>query len=316
MLRLLERRRAGARRRGGFTLIELLVVMFIIAVLVALTAGATLKFIVVQRGSNTKTTLKKLYPQLQKKWSEATNQFRTEPMLPADPCTQAATNLAGLSSATSGDLLALTRVIYIKIKQRQAFPVTFAEATGGFVITIPLNGTVAIPPLPAYVAELKKYGITTGNAANPQAYESSVCLLMALKRGGGLTDEALGQDNISINVVPQKAPCLIDAWGYPIAFTRWPLGNTNTTQADPTDPPTTAAPQGLLAQMSPIAKTSFNAGVHALPNSGYLTPTIASMGPKGGAVLMLGSPGTATHWQPNPALQDQWNDVIYSNNLP
>jgi prepilin-type N-terminal cleavage/methylation domain-containing protein len=309
--------RLSERRRAGFTLIELLVVIAIIAVLAALTAGAVLKFMGVQPVSNTKLTLRKLQNELRRKWTEVTEQARRDPMLSQDPCAQAAIAIAGLSP-NAGAPQELTRLIYIKIKQKQAFPETYAEAVNGFTVA-----GQTIKPLAAFVTELNKYGVTVANhpaGTNPKDYESSVCLLMALKRGvagGAVTDEALGLNNISTKLTG-GAPYLIDAWGNPVLFSRWPLGNTNTPQADPTDP------QGLLVKMAAASQTAFsnglNAGngIHAVVNStaNFLTPTIASVGVKGGTVLDLTKPGQTTHWQPLAAAQAQWNDVIYSNNVP
>jgi prepilin-type N-terminal cleavage/methylation domain-containing protein len=309
MVRLHERHRAGACRRAGFTLIELLVVIALIAVLVALTAGAIAKFVGVQPVSNTKVTLKKLNVALQGKWKDVTDQARREPMLPNDPCTTAAQAVANLSP-TSANSVDLTRLIYIKIKQKQAFPETYAEAIGGFTVA-----GVPIPPDQGIVQELKKHGITAGSTP-PQNYESAVLLLMVLKRGGRLTDEALGANNISTNIAPGNVPCLIDAWGYPLAFTRWPVGNANATAGDPTDP------QGMLAQMSANAQNAFRTGVHAISASPKLTPMLASMGSKGWTVppiLDLSNPGQANHWtvqSTTQAQKDQVNDIIYSTNLP
>src|SRR5262245_8427078 len=176
-------RRAATGRacgRRAFTLVELLVVMTIIAVLLALSAAATLRFLGVQQSSNTKTTLTKVQGELDKQWAAVTDQARNEPIPPSVEASIKST-LAGSDANASRRV----RVIYIKLKQRQMFPMTYGEA---------LN-PAPLPAVQTYVTYLKQRGITTATSGGPLPHESSACLLMAMQRnpaGGGVKAEDLG----------------------------------------------------------------------------------------------------------------------------
>ena len=65
------------------------------------------------------------------------------------------------------------KVIWTKLRLKQAFPNNFNEA---------LN-PAPLKPLPYYVNALGALGFTAANtgAANPQNFESSACLLLALQ---------------------------------------------------------------------------------------------------------------------------------------
>jgi prepilin-type N-terminal cleavage/methylation domain-containing protein len=238
------------RRRAGFTLIELLVVIFIIAVLAALTAGTIFKFWSVQPVSNTKAELKLLQTALHKKWMEVTDLANSS----RDDANYKPHRDKLLDLARGNPDVA--RVIWVKIRQKQAFPQTFFEALNPIILGTRV-GTIKVDPLPAYVNYLNKYGITTGDNANPKPYESAVCLLMALRRnvsgGGEISEDTFGVGTFisSINVLAGRpqVPYLVDAWKNPILFCRWPLGSTVATVADPADP------QNLLGRWQSLVPT-------------------------------------------------------------
>src|SRR5262249_19329624 len=135
--------RAGRR---GFTLIELLVVISILVLLVALSAAATLKFMGVQQGSNTKTALVKLQSQLDAQWAAVTQRAKDESI--PDSVRDNADFAAMAGSDAHAD--ARARVLYIKLKQRQMFPMTFDEALNPY----------PLPPLKPYVVSLQGLGVT------------------------------------------------------------------------------------------------------------------------------------------------------------
>ena len=305
-------RRAGNPRRPAFTLIEMLVVIAIIAVLGTLTAGVVLKFMTGQPITNTKVGLKKMQTMAHKRWVEVTEQAKREAIQ--------GVYLTAVQSLSSDS--ATQRVIYIKIKQKQAFPETFFEAINPLVIGSGASA-VTIPAVPGYVQFLKNNAITTGSQTAPQNYESAVCLLMALKRsvsGGTINDQDLGlTPSINTTIVPGGAPCLCDGWGNPIGFCRWPLGNPNATAGDPTDP-------GKLLEnnnnWTATGKATFGSTIHVIGTTaapGNLTPMLASAGSSSGVlnqILTVGQPGTLTQWSIPAANAAAANSVIYSNNLP
>jgi prepilin-type N-terminal cleavage/methylation domain-containing protein len=218
-------------RRGAFSLIELLVVIAIIAALMALSAAAVIKFLGSQQVANTRSTLDRTQSQLNKAWSKVKDQANREEIPPAIN-TWIMTNLAGNDPNAQGR----ARVIYVKLKLRQAFPMNFNEA---------LNPT-PLPALPSYTAYLKgKMGITGSSGA---VYESSACVLMALERGvsgAGVDVSDLTKGGASGTVVaPSGAnlPFLADAWNHPLFFSRVPAGNL---YLNPSTPTSTANPYPL-----------------------------------------------------------------------
>lgn len=218
------------RRRVGFTLIELIVVVAIIAALMALSAAAVIKFMGTQQGSNTQSTLDRTQAMVTKAWSKVKDQANQETIPgPVDAWIRA--NIASNASNPSDpNVTGRVRVIYVKLKMRQAFPMSFNEA-----LNVGVPAGYPIPPLPAYQAELANYGIASSSPATAN-FESSVCLLIALKRGvsgAGIdaSDLTKGGATGSFTIpAPSPAagkslPYLTDAWGGPIYFSRVPVGS-------------------------------------------------------------------------------------------
>ena len=117
----MRRIHAGNRRRG-FTMIEMMVVITIILALMALTASAVMKVMATQANSNTQTTLNNVQGLLTRQWSAAKDQARQEAIPPAVQ-SYIMNNLAG----TDANANARMRVIYIKLRMRQLFPMNFNE---------------------------------------------------------------------------------------------------------------------------------------------------------------------------------------------
>jgi prepilin-type N-terminal cleavage/methylation domain-containing protein len=228
--------------RASFTLIELLVVIAIIAALMALSASAVIKFLGSQEEANTRATFDKTQSQLNKAWSKVKDQANKETIPPAvDQWIR--TNLAQLPNEAFDVTTGRVRVIYIKLKQRQAFPMNFTEALTP--PTLPPNNVCPLPPLPAYTTYLGSLGIS---ASTGSPYESSACLLMALQRGvsgAGVNPDDLSRGGATGSVQlagGKNLPYLTDAWGQPIYFARFPTGRI-TAQAGANDP---GDPQGFL----------------------------------------------------------------------
>jgi prepilin-type N-terminal cleavage/methylation domain-containing protein len=277
---------AGRRARSGFTLLELLVVLAIIATLVALSAAAIMRFTGVQQISNTRDQLVKLGSIVRDRWKIETNIFRTEPM-----DTTVKTYMDTTFGTTGNE--GLRRVIWIKLRLRQTFPMTFAEA-----LTPPsgLAAGTALDPLPVYKNYLMTtYGVTSSTTA---PFESAACLLMALQRGSsgaGFQPDDLGRGStLNLTAGSVTIPALVDAWGSPLQFYRWPTGdpilNPGGAQAgagnDPTDPtgllesPTWLSANGAaFATVFGYTPPSATAGGAA--QSYRLEPLIVSWGPDG-----------------------------------
>lgn len=268
--------------RRAFTLVEMLVVMGIIAALVALSASAVLKFIVSQQVTNTQATMDKTQSVLNRAWSKVKDEANKAPMTEIVPGVGQTvqqwiwTNLA--SNATypnDPNVQDRIRVLYVKLRLRQAFPLNFTEALNPF----------PLPPLPAYYTYLTKLGITGTLGAN---YEASACLLMALQRGvsgKGIDPSDLttgGQTGAAATPNGGSIPYLTDAWGMPIYFTRVPAGiwqvNGNPFNINPyrnpnpmTPPPPTLGQPGNNDPLDPQGYLQA-AGWATNPANGQTTP--------------------------------------------
>jgi prepilin-type N-terminal cleavage/methylation domain-containing protein len=221
--------------RDAFTLVELLVVITIIVALVALTASAVLKFVEVQQTSNTQSTLDRVQSQLARAWSKVKDDayFKSPMTEPAYIPGTIPPQLAGMTvkdwiaanlasnanNPNDPNVAERARVIYVKLRLRQAFPMNFNEA----LYPAPL------PQLQGYVTYLTSLGIT-GSSTATAPIESSACLLMALQRGvsgAGINPSELTAGGAAGNYATNlgNLPYLADAWGRPIFFTRVPAGN-------------------------------------------------------------------------------------------
>ncbi len=282
---------SGGVQRGGFTLVELLVVITIMVALMALTASAVLKFIGVQQTSNTQSYLDRVQSQLGRAWSKVKDQALKEPIPPAlaawmqtpYPTPSSPITFAGTDTNATQRM----RYLYVKLKLRQAFPMSFNEALSPPppLPTMPPT-PCPLPPLPVYQAYLGSLGIN-GSTPGTLPYESSACLLMALQRGvsgAGIDPSDLTAGGAAGNY--NGISYLTDGWGRPIFFSRVPTGNSylNPTGTalpganDPGDPQgylntpqwvTTAGPQFFASTLQPVA-----AGA-----SYKLAPIVASGGP-------------------------------------
>lgn len=270
--------RIGMVGRGAFTLIELMVVIVIIAALVALSASAVIKYIEVQQNANTQSILDRTQSQLSRAWSKVKDEAFKETMSPVTVEAWIFNNLAGSDANAVGR----ARVIYVKLKLRQAFPMTFNEALNPF----------PFPPLQAYVTYLHSLNIT-GSSAATAPYESSACLLMALQRGvsgAGINPSDITRGGFTGSYTTPNGgslPYLTDAWGRPIYFSRFPTGcpvlNPNGAQPGANDP---GDPNGYL-QTPNWGASSFGSTFETLTlqqlatgNTSYkLSPMVASGGP-------------------------------------
>jgi prepilin-type N-terminal cleavage/methylation domain-containing protein len=295
-------------RRPGFTLIELLVVIAIIALLMSMTAVAVFRLIGTTQGNNTKSELARIEGALKKVWRESADQFSTEP-IPATGNYNAVYSQIVLPMAGGKGHELRAKVIWTKLRLKQAFPNNFNEA---------LN-PAPLPALPYYATKLGGLGYTIGNtsAANPQSFESSACLLLALQRGSdgpGLKKEDIGgstffQEFPTFDDVKQSplnngqtVTAMIDGWQKPLVFVRWPVflaaPNYKLTGAPLPNPPGPAFndaddPTGELAsatwQSNAVSLNWFTTNCHPLaahaagkePTTFKLFPIIASSGANG-----------------------------------
>ena len=231
------------RPRRALTLIELLVVIAVLAVLAALTTAAVIKYLGTQEVANTQTVLDRTHSQLTRSYSAVKDEAHREP-IQTDTDQWIRANLAGNDANATGRV----RVLYVKLKLRQAFPMNFTEAL------YPPVGLDSKPctcgqlqPLAAYVAYLHSRGVQISAG---MSWESSACLLMALQRkvsGMGVDPASLTAGGAGGVDDTYGVPILTDAWHRPILFSRVPVGcpvlNPNGAQFGAHDP---EDPQGFL----------------------------------------------------------------------
>jgi len=257
----------GDRRRAGFTLIEMLVVLAIIGVLASLSAVAVFRLIGTQQNANTKSELSRLEAAFKKAYRSAADNYSKEP-IPVAASYQSAYSTI-LTRAGNDRLRA--QVIWTKLRLRRAFPMTFNEALN------PADGN-PVPPLPYYTNTLAPLGYTAATVTNtPPATpartspESSVCLLLALERGEdgpGLQQSDLGPSaffkslpvQLRSGQPGQPVTAMVDGWGNPLFFVRWPIYLNASNSQNPTNYGLTGQPvagfndaddpTGLLASTS------------------------------------------------------------------
>jgi prepilin-type N-terminal cleavage/methylation domain-containing protein len=266
-------------RRGGFTLIELLVVIAIIGVLTSLTTAGVYVFIGQRKGHNTEATILTVTKILQKHWSEVIREAKNEAV------SQVATNLATNNGLVSDPNGGRARIIWIKARLAEAFPVSYAEITGASnmatcnpayrAIAGTANGKPYDPAPQTGIIPTKrrKYnnlnnGLNNGlpapttygtygnylkqNLTNPGSPgNSAACLLLALgaDRGGvKLSPDMLGSSGAA-DTDNDGLSEVIDGWRQPMVFFRFASEFTNPKlhSANPApNAPDSLDPGGLL----------------------------------------------------------------------
>jgi prepilin-type N-terminal cleavage/methylation domain-containing protein len=293
------------RSPGGFTLVELLVVIAIIGILVALTAVAVSGVTNSQRRANTISSMTTVYQALQAHWAQVVADAKKETGL--DAPFQQMNSLFGQDN-TGGER---NRIIWIKMRLMEAFPVSYAEIHNPFPYSSSIIPTNMRKYNGTYVTVLGKLASdkSNNNPYPPHYTESAACLLLALSisRGGvaALNLDTLGNSNVA-DTDGDGIMELIDNWGKPLVFYRFPTpaySNTypNSTLLQSSNPsannPSASSnkyadpldPSGVLynwvgGQQTP---NMFTNNVHSIvssfPNSPafYVIPTIVSSGPDG-----------------------------------
>jgi prepilin-type N-terminal cleavage/methylation domain-containing protein len=307
-------------RRSAYTLVEILVVVAILAILTALIVGAVMRTTGSAQVKATTTEINALKRVLTQQWNFVADDARNGPKGPT--ATSVHDWVKNTFAGSDQDSERRLKVIYTKLRLKQAFPQSLAEVLrpSGYAASLDL------PPYQPYVAALNEMGFTSANVSTtPQPWESAVCLYLALTigpNGGGSGGEL---DKYSAIVDGNKARGFVDSWGQPLAFCRWPTASAELNPSGPTNGTNdTGDPNGYLCENAWLSSATytgnFQKSLHAIatrgpgstagttvPRSYKLQPLIVSGGPdrKLGLNTSLGTTSAA-----------DIADNIYSSRLP
>lgn len=254
--------------RKAFTLIELLVTMVIISIVAGLSLSGLASSRQRAKIDKTKSTIRKLHEIVMPQYESFLSRRVT--------------------ATTPRDRLAATRLL-----MAQEMPDQWADV----YLTAGLPNGIGRPlptaPTRRY-AQFKDVVVTGANwASNGQAYyESAECLALIVMRGGFNPDamELFRTDEVG-DVDRDSAPEILDGWGKPIRFVRWPAGFRASAVADsfiqPRDAninPDPLDPQRVsrIVSYPSVAQSDFG-----------LIPLIYSAGPDGGTDIDLLNSGAA-----------------------
>jgi len=256
--------------RAAFSMVELMVVIAIVGILATITTSAAIAILGQQKSTNTETVIKTISSALDQRWRAVVNQARTE-TIPSTILTKL------LAMAGQNDRRA--RIIWIKLRLKQEFPMNFTEASDPWSLpsSPPTTNYYSLPTASTYALQLSdipsgftyskfkndltQAGVSsTSFSSDPKTwpFESAALLILALRKGASgnpFDEEKMAANYVqTASGVPKVAQgvnlkVLLDAWGQPLVFYRWPVNdevnNSNPAGAtsknnDPLDP------EGLL----------------------------------------------------------------------
>ena len=195
-------------RRAGFTLLELLAVIAIMAVLLSLLIGVSLQFVENARAAATRATLMKVDGMLQRRRSAVQRSVETG---------QINLSQAGARGSTP---------LGLKITELVAMP--------GYLrfVPDPDNAGASLAVLEGYdvgvtSGTIQEKGVAAGRAnRDDPATSSAEALHFFLTEGAGFgvedTDRAAFTPSETADADGDGFPELIDGWGRPLRFYRWP----------------------------------------------------------------------------------------------
>lgn len=192
-----------SKTNRGFTMIELLIVITVTALMMSLLARASYRFVAGSRESATIATIMKVSGLID-------DRVRAFHEADQEDSAILASNFYNLNHPTDAVMSpALAEIILRKQRFKKSFPQCFAELDASQISRFFPAGTM-IPPV----------------SMEPK-YESGIVLYAMLLRGETFGSPTPGDDTfIGAEVKNTSAtgnlPCIVDAWGEPLRFYRWP----------------------------------------------------------------------------------------------
>jgi len=215
------------KARRGFSLIELLVVIAIIAILMALTSAAVIRFRLTAMVNATKTNLSKPRAKLGEQWKTYSDEVRKQSLNETTQSYAACAALARKAYPGAPDSDERVKALYLQLRQNQAFPVDFYDAFWPLDRTP--QATASPAALSAYVSRLAELGITPQNESTwknnvSPAVQSAICVLMILEKGpggSGATADDLGPTAVgTVSLGNSTTRGVVDAWQKPVLLIR------------------------------------------------------------------------------------------------
>ncbi len=293
--------------RHAFTLVELMVTMVIVAMLAALTlaglAGARER----AKADKTRSTIRKLngivIPQyesyLNRRVRQGGSPFATS------LCNATSGKYSNVSTTiTLSGSASANRLWGLRLLMALEMPDQWVDVAP----TVSIPSWAVTPPVARYAAFKAAIGPSP-------AYESAECLAMMVMRGGFDADaiESFRADELG-DVDQDQCPEILDGWGKPIGFIRWPTGynlppvfQNVDTNPDPFDPMRVSQ---MLAYPTSSSQTDYGT-----------TPLIFSGGADGALEPFATGPAAAT---PNyggfagtpDAVSRGWVSLLASGTVP
>jgi len=196
-------------------MIELLIVIMVIVILMSLLVSAAFSFIVNAREAATATTISKVDGLLQ----ERIRSFRQYDFSDSALRLRDAWNMNPANSSDQVMTPELAEVLLRKPRFKQAFPQSFTEADRTRLFPGVAFTYAAGPPV--------AYTLTSPVTGYDTKYECGIVLYAFLTKGETFGAPSAGDDAFTgseVRVGPEtnNLPCLVDAWGEPLRFYRWP----------------------------------------------------------------------------------------------
>jgi type II secretory pathway pseudopilin PulG len=236
------------------TLIELLVVFAIIAILGALLAAGIMGWMASQTGRNTEASIKAIYAILLEHWDAVVRDAKQEQIPPS------VLNFASVSpgSPTTADH-DRAKVILIKLRLMEAFPVNFTEVPKPGVDPYQ-NAPLALIPkgkrrfLLSYQDRIYDPKTTqsrwkTANLTGKESVESAVCLFIALDTAKSGVSPAGDQLRPYLRDTDSDGSLeLADGWNTPLRFYRFATRNDDLQKSAP---PSASSSSGYFDPLDP-----------------------------------------------------------------